>query len=154
MIKQSLILLTLISVSVGTVEAKMYRWTDENGVTVYSQAPPPSGKAKEIKPLPSPKKEAEADKVEPEIAEDNANNTNNDLAAEDTSEEKPSKEEIAASNKIKQENCTAVKHNLQLYENLGQRVVKSKSGLYKRPTEEERQAEIAKNKELMKEYCN
>ncbi|WP_428603431.1 DUF4124 domain-containing protein [Sedimenticola sp.] len=139
-----LLLPLLLAIScIGVAEARMYRWVDENGTTVYSQSPPPSGKAAEIKvhvaPPAPPKSDAtrtpNADEAKPEA-------------------DSPSKEEIAASNKIKSENCTAARYNLNLYTNLGKKLVKTPDGLYKRLTEEERQQKIKDSQNQIKEFCD
>jgi len=123
----------------------MYRWVDENGVTVYSQSPPATGQAEEVKvhtstaaPAPQPTRPGNQD-----------SEAGNDAAIE----EGPSKEEIAESNRIREENCQAARHNLDLYTNLGNKLVKTPDGLYKRLTEEERQTKIQESQRLMEEYC-
>lgn len=43
--------------------AAIYKWVDENGVTHYSESPPPSQKAQEIKPVPSSSPAASKEKT-------------------------------------------------------------------------------------------
>lgn len=132
----------------GVAEARMYRWVDEDGTTVYSQSPPASGEAAEIKINTSttpPGNNAETD----------APATSGSPSQTDTQQpaEGPSKEEIAESDRIKSESCASARHNLDLYSNLGNRLVKTPDGLYKRLTEEERQQKIADSKTQIGEFC-
>ena len=124
-------------------EARMYKWVDKDGVVQYSQTLPPSGEAEEVKPPPKPSAPSQASQPEPEKMEQKSAESDG-----------PTAEEIAESDKIKQENCGIARSNLDLYTNLGRKLVKTPDGLYKRYTEEERQAEIVKAKEAIKEYCN
>ena len=54
---------------------------------------------------------------------------------------------------IRRENCEAAKHNLDLYTNLGRRVVKGPDGKYSRPSEEVRQQRIEEAKKNIEEFC-
>ncbi len=145
MVIRTATLLALTLFVLGTAEARMYRWVDDNGMTVYSQSPPPSGEATEIKVNTST---AAADKKAP---------TNSQPKPEAEPEKKaagPTKAEIEASNKIKADNCKAATNNLSLYENLGNKLVKTPDGLYKRLTEEERQQKIQESKDAIAEFCD
>ncbi|MCW8889481.1 MAG: DUF4124 domain-containing protein [Sedimenticola sp.] len=136
-------ILTLALLFTSAAEARMYRWVDDNGMTVYSQSPPPSGEATEIKVNTStaaPDKKV-ADTPPEQAAKPEAKPTG------------PTKAEIEESNRIKAENCKAATSNLALYENLGNKLVKTPDGLYKRLTEEERQQKIQESKDVMSEFC-
>lgn len=131
----------------GSAEARMYRWVDEDGVTVYSQSPPATGEAQEVKVHASTASPAPA-------ATGDANGpANSDAPSATDQDQGPSKDEIAESNRIKEENCQAARHNLNLYQNLGNKLVKTPDGLYQRLTEEERQEKIQESQRLMDEYC-
>lgn len=130
----------------GITEARMYRWVDEDGTTVYSQSPPASGEAAEIKINTSTS-------APPKSATINGPDTPAPESAEKPSDG-PSKEEIAESNRIKSENCKAARHNLDMYTNLGNKLVKTPDGLYKRLTEEERQQSIRDSQALIEEFCD
>lgn len=146
MVIRAVTLLILTLFWLGAAEARMYRWVDENGVTVYSQSPPVQGQAEEVKVHTSTA--PPASRTSPPDNGKQAD-TGNDPATENG----PSKQEIAESNRIKAENCKAARHNLDLYQNLGNRLVKTPDGLYKRLTEEQRQEKIQQNQDLIKEYC-
>jgi hypothetical protein len=136
-------LLGLALLLVGSAEARMYRWVDDSGMTVYSQSPPPSGEATEIK--------VNTSTAAPPAAPPTEGQTKETTAPEKPTG--PTKAEIEASNKIKDDNCKAATSNLTLYENLGNKLVKTPDGLYKRLTEEERQQKIQESKEGIAEYC-
>lgn len=132
----------------GVAEARMYRWVDEDGTTVYSQSPPPSGEAAEIKINTAPPSPAS------QTATDTAPDSASPESAQNPAAEGPSKEEIAESNRIKAENCAAARSNLDLYTNLGNKLLKTPDGLYKRLTEEERQQKMEESKALIGEFCD
>jgi len=44
----------LASICPGVAGAELYRYVDQDGVTVYSQSPPPTGDADTIRPAPGP----------------------------------------------------------------------------------------------------
>ncbi len=133
---------------IGVADARMYRWIDEDGTTVYSQSPPASGEAAEIKINTSTAPTGNKAEDETPAASDNPSQADTQQPAEG-----PSKAEIAESNRIKSENCASARHNLDLYSNLGNRLVKTPDGLYKRLTEEERQQKIADSKTQIGEFC-
>ncbi len=140
-------LLSLALLFSSAADARMYRWVDDDGMTVYSQSPPPSGEATEIKvntstAAPNAKAAAETQPKQAAAAEP------------EKKESGPTKAEIEESNRIKAENCKAASSNLSLYENLGNKLVKTPDGLYKRLTEEERQQKIQENKDAMSEFCD
>lgn len=124
-------------------EGKSYRWVDETGTTVYSQTKPASGEATEIKTSTSRATPASS-KPTKESAEPDQKS-----ASERVNEAKK-QAEISA---ILEENCENAKHNLNLYQNLGRRLVKMPDGSYDRPTEEERQEKITEAEKQIEEFC-
>ncbi|WP_052761136.1 DUF4124 domain-containing protein [Sedimenticola thiotaurini] len=147
MVIRLLLPLLLVVFWTGAADARMYRWVDENGTTVYSQSPPPSGKATEIKV-----------QVAPPTPPDNASEkqTADDTPAESAADKPadgPTKAQIEESNRIKAENCAAARQNLEIYTNLGNRLIRTPDGLYKRLTEEERQQKIDESKAQVEEFC-
>ena len=138
--------LTLIATTLTA--GKMYRWVDENGVTQYTQIPPPKGDATEVKPPPPPA-------VSPEEAQRKLNAQRQQL--EDLREDrslakqktKEGKEEKAANTK----NCQAARNNLKrLQENPRGRWMQ-KDGQQTRHTDEERQAKIKEAQDQITEFC-
>lgn len=130
--------------------AEMYRWVDENGVTVYSQKPPPSGNARVIRPQagPSAAEVAASRARENQAAERLADDAEDRMKAEEAS--KKDAEEKAR----KAQNCAAARKNLETMSNLGSRMVANEQGEYSRPTMEQRQADIRAAEEEIKRSCN
>ena len=145
------ILLPLVlSISwIGAADARMYRWVDESGTTVYSQSPPVSSEATEVKINTSTSAQANQPASDAQTQADDPAATTTEKPADG-----PSKQQIAESNKIKSENCASARHNLDMYTNLGNRLVKTPDGLYKRLTEEERQQKIEESKAQITEFCD
>jgi len=129
--------------------AETYRWVDENGVTVYSQTPPPGGvQADRIKaPSPPARSPQDAwkglDKQWQEMQD-----------REDT--EKERKVQREADEKLQSEidsNCQAAKHNLQVLESHNRKLIKTPDGEYHRVLPEERQKHIEEARKIIQESC-
>ncbi|MCG8427948.1 MAG: DUF4124 domain-containing protein [Chromatiales bacterium] len=150
MLLRTMVIAGIAALFVTTLgHAKMYRWVDENGTTVYSQSPPPDGKAAtEIKARKYPKPAPAPEKTEDDKEEDNS---------ADAETDKEKKKELARrkaeSDEIKAENCKAARNNLQIYKDIGTRVLKTPDGLYQRLTDEEREKRIKEEKKRVKEFC-
>jgi hypothetical protein len=128
--------------------AKTYRWVDENGVTIYSQTPPPTGDATIIKPPPPPASP-------PDEA---MNNLKRRQAAIDTAKKKKQggdKESVEAENaEIKKKNCEVSRKNLAEITRHPRVRMKMDDGSYKQLSDEERQAEIDKYNKDIEKFCN
>ena len=140
----SIILLLLIWLE--PTLARTYRWVDENGVTIYSQSPPPSGKATIIKaPPPAPatapgetmkKLKARLDAIEE--------------AKKKKNEPKDKENKEADRKEVKKENCQSATENLKTLEQHARIRMKMDDGSYRMLPEEERQAQIEKAKNAMR----
>ncbi len=150
MLSRIMIVIICLASFVTTVEARMYKWVDSEGVTQYSQSPPVSGTAKEIAPPPLPSATRKMQKSTTANADSNVKNA--DKSA--TKEKDASASDIAESEKIRKNNCSIAKSNLDLYTNLGKKLLKTPDGLYKRLTEDERQEKIKQSEESVKEFCS
>lgn len=153
MLSRNLIIFLCLACCTTIVNARMYKWVDDEGITQYSQSPPPKGYAKEIAPPPLPsatRKLNEADKEEPKPE---AKTKPKEATVGSDKQEGPTKKELAESEALRKENCDAVKSNLDLYTNVGNKLIKTPGGLYKRLTEVERQAKLAETNKLVKEFC-
>ncbi len=128
--------------------AKTYRWVDENGVTVYSQSPPKSGRASEIKPPPPPA-------VSPEEARRRLDRQRQRL--EDLREDRALKKEEAQKQRKEQarreNNCAAARGNLKRLIELSRARWKTPDGDYVRLPEQERQKKIETARKQIEEYC-
>ncbi|MFC1601989.1 DUF4124 domain-containing protein [Pseudomonadota bacterium] len=143
-----LILTSLVLTISSPLAAKSYRWVDENGVTVYSQKPPPSGSATEIKPPPPPA-------ISPEEAQrklDAQRQSLEDLR-EDRELKKKESGEKKAEAKRQKSNCKAAQKNLADLISRPHARQKGEDGEYSYVTEEARQKIIAEAKKHIKENC-
>jgi len=138
----------LILITTTLTAGKMYRWVDENGVTQYTQSPPPSGEASEVKPPPPPA-------VSPEEAQRKLNAQRQQLEdlREDRSLAKQKTEESKEEQAFNTKNCQAARNNLKrLQENPRGRWMQ-KDGTQARYSEEERQKKINEAQDQIKEFC-
>ena len=79
--------LLIFAIASTPAKAEVYKWTDENGVTHFSQTPPPPGQDAEIQDLPEHQAGVESD---PSTA-----NTLNDTANEELSAADLRRQELA-----------------------------------------------------------
>ncbi len=146
---QLLAVAVALIVASAQAQAQVYRWVDENGVTIYSQTRPTTGDAVEIitaTPPPSREEATPAKRLDDQIQE---SAEKNDQAESDELK----KEYEAEQARIKKENCQSATYNLKMYQTIGNRIVKLPNGSYKRYTEEERQAKINESEEQIKKFC-
>lgn len=147
--RNSIIILSImLLISLSPAAAKTYRWVDENGVTIYSQTPPPSGKITIIKPpLPpaAPPEEIMKDLKRRQAALDEAKKKKEESGEKEADEAKNAE--------IKKQNCKISRKNLADIERYPRVRMKMDDGSYKQLTDEERQAEIDKYTKDIEEYC-
>jgi hypothetical protein len=129
--------------------AKTYRWVDENGVTQYSQSPPPEGKATIIKPPPKPSTPPDATMKKLKAQLDAINKEKKGNA-----DAKAKADGEAKNAEIKKQNCENAKKNLATLEQSPRIRMKMDDGSYKMLADEERTAQIEKAKENIKKNCN
>jgi hypothetical protein len=128
--------------------ARSYRWVDENGVTIYSQSPPPSGKATIIKSPPPTN--ADPDETMKKLK---ARLDAMEEARKKESEANDKKSSAEKSAEIKKKNCETSKKNLATLEQSPRVKLKTDDGNYKMLPDEERKAEIEKAKQGIEKYC-
>jgi len=142
------LLLALLLTAVPAAPAQVYRWVDENGVTVYSTTPPPSGEVQRIKPPPPPaedpgllqrRMEAQHQAVE-DLLEDR------ELARQQDAEERLRRTTQAS-------NCQAARANLERLSAGGSRLMRQPDGSYLRFSEEERQQRVREAQDQVGRYC-
>ncbi len=145
---------TLLAISIALLisfvaQAKMYRWVDEKGSTVYSQKPPPSGQATEIAPPPPPATNSHEQETQ------RLNKAWQEMQdREEARDEAETKErETAETIKRKQKNCQAARYNLDMLQGSTNRLIKQADGEYKRFTQEEREAQISEVQQKIEEFC-
>ncbi len=149
MFRTGFLILASITLFISTpVAAKSYRWVDENGVTVYSQQPPPSGQVTEIKPPPPPA-------VSPEDAQRKLDAQKQKLTdlREDRELKKKETGEKKAEAKKQKSNCEAAQKNLAGLISRPHARQKESDGEYRYITEEARQKKITDAKKHIQENC-
>ena len=145
----------LITVSLALVLAtaanagNVYKWSDQ-GKVIYSQKPPASDIEFEI---------VFQDKIglKTSVAKVDANSPNSSSNFEERREQRKQSENdkkvMEESNKIKAENCAIAKKNMQSLTSRGQVTVKD-GDIYRKLSEEGRQAKIQETQEQVSEYCS
>lgn len=127
--------------------AAMYKWVDENGEVHYTQTPPPGDiQAETIKPPPDVNTEKAREELQQrqELVE-----KIREQRQEENQKEKLAQQELEK----KRANCDMAKKRLDSYDQPRVRFVQP-DGSRRYATEEERQAQIQKSKEMIKEFCN
>jgi len=145
----------LITVSLALILAtaanagNVYKWSDQ-GRVIYSQTPPASGIEFEI---------VFQNKIgsKTSVAKVDANSPNSSSNFEERREQRKQSENdkkvMEESNKIKAENCAIAKKNMQSLTSRGQVTVKD-GDIYRKLSEEDRQAKIQETQEQVSEYCS
>jgi hypothetical protein len=129
--------------------AELYRWTDADGVTVYSERPPPGAEAIRMKPDPGPSAE-ESQRAEERIRS---------LMEQDfdrREDEKRAAEESAkatAEAETRRANCEAAQANLATLENLGARRLRLPNGESRTLSDDERERYLAETRERIQKNC-
>ena len=121
-----------------TVQAAMYKWTDEKGNVHYSQHPPRDKQYERIKKQKAPPPSSAPTYTTPSFSQDPA-------------DEKVAKE-VAKNKEIRKKNCEAAKNNLRVYS--VHRRVKGQDGLIRVVPWPEREKKMAEAKEQIKEFCD
>lgn len=123
----------------GTVQAKVYKWTDAQGRVHYSATPPAEGRASEVPIAPTPAAAPAQPAAAGEPKPDTANG-----------EQKPAD---AARGEALQQNCEIAKQNLTTLENPANRRFQEagKEPVYY--TDEQRQAKIGEAKKMVTAFC-
>lgn len=141
----SVVLATCLSSA--AVADVVYKWTDTDGRTIYSQTPPPAGidyvvvEQKYATPV-----------TENSGSTSKSLSTSSSPSADNTGDSKTEKERVAESENIKAENCEKARKNLTSLTSRGQVTIKE-GDLYRKLTEEERQEKITENQQMVDEFC-
>ena len=126
----------------------VYKWTEE-GRIIYSQTPPAPGVPFEVV------FEEEIGKTS--VATANSGSSSSSSTFEERREQRKQKEldkeVLEESNKIKAENCAIATKNMESLTSRGQVTVKD-GDVYRKLSEEERQAKIEETEEQVKEFCS
>jgi len=144
--KRLLLSAMLIAVSLSA-HAAFYKWVDANGVTQYSQSPPPSGQYKEMRSsLPPGDSSAERQSAETSPPPQNH-------ATEPTPAAPPDDQELARQQAAREQNCQLAKQRLSQLENHPRIRYKAADGSVRVMSEEEKQAKLMETRNMMNEMC-
>lgn len=124
----------------------VYKWNDE-GRVIYSQTPPAPGIEFEVVYQDETGANTSVAKANTDASDDF------DKRREERIEKKNDKKIQEESNKIKAENCAIASKNMESLTSRGQVTVKD-GDIYRKLTEEERQAKIQETQEQVSEYCS
>lgn len=141
---------TLAALSVSAAQAEMYRWTDDQGRVVYSQTPPPDGRASSTVAAPPAPSAEQVQAAKAKYAKPKESMSDEELAAEQ--EKEASKAKKVDSEKM-EEQCAIARKNLQTMESRPRNSLYSTGGDYKRYTNEEWEAEHQRLQDTLNKYC-
>jgi hypothetical protein len=131
-------------------QAAMYKWTDENGQTVYSQTPPPSGEAVRIRKnaAPDPGQSARARE---ELRKELERSYDKTVEQEQARSKKADEQRERAT---RAKHCESALKNLAIIENLGRRRLRTPDGEYKILSEDDREVRIRETRAQIEKFCD
>jgi len=132
-----------------SVHAGVYRWVDKDGVTVYSQVPPPADvETKKIEPPPPPS-------VTEEEAWQKINQNWGDMRDRvDVKKEQATADAERNDKKQKEEtNCNVARQTIQQLESSEWKRMRTADGKVKRLSSEERDERLREAREMEEKYC-
>jgi hypothetical protein len=128
--------------------AKLYKWVDENGVTQYTQTPPPKGDFSQVKPPPKPAVDPQRAQDKLEIRLDAFQQRRDDAA-----KSKAEADKQAAERAEKAAKCKKARKNLTFLQSHARVRTTDKDGNATLLPEEKRQEKIKTANEAIKKYC-
>ncbi len=141
-----ILLVSSLSLYGHNVLAEMYKWIDDEGNTHYTQSPPPGDiQAKKIKPPPKIDSTQAVEQLQHRQKQLEESRIQRNKTAEQKREKQRELEKQRAE-------CEQAKARLASYERPRVNLL-DKDGNPTRATEEQRQAELARSKELVKQLC-
>lgn len=128
------------------VQAAMYKWVDKDGITHYSQEPPPPGiQGKTIAPPP----EVNTSAAQKKLQDTEETLDKNLKQRQDQAKEQQKKQQEM---QAKKEACDQARTRLHSFQNPRVNFV-DKDGTRRRATEEERQRELGKARAYIDKNC-
>lgn len=149
MLLTSVIIASTLALSTNIQAGKFYKWEDENGVTHYTETPPPNAQSTTVRTQGKDPKNAEQAKAK---LTEQRNALTEAIADKNAAGKKSTVE--AENEKIKKGNCETAKNNLKMLEEHSRIREKGEDGEYIAIGEEKRQARIKTAKERIKEFCS
>ena len=126
--------------------AELYRWVDENGVTQYSDKPPPAGTPVETMEV----RTAPADPAAAEALEETIENV--DALRDERIKAEAAKQLAKEEQAVKEENCRRARARLASY-SVPNALIAQEDGSRTRVDEETRQRETQVALEMIEKYC-
>jgi hypothetical protein len=127
--------------------AGMYKWTDEQGNVHYSQQPPRDKQYERMKVDKAPRSASTPPASSSSTGTSGGSQTSGESSGSTTVED-----ELAKNAEIRKKNCEAAKKNLQVFQVY--RRVKGEDGKIRVVTEKEREEQIQRSKEAIREFCD
>ena len=127
----------------SAMATQLYKWVDENGVTQFSQQPPPDSQYQRMNVAPVPELGAPA-QPNPPVTSDSSEPATNDVS--------PAVDEAAAKAEL-EAYCASQRNRLTTMENNPRLSRTLPDGTVERIGEDERQAMIAETRSDLQKYC-
>ena len=137
-----------LAFATGIVQAKVYKWVDENGVTQYTQYPPPKGDSTEVSvpDAPSASPDEQRKDLQNRLEAFNKRRDERIRQEQETAEQRAEREKLAA-------DCQRVRDELATIRN-NPRVLEETEDGPVRMTEERRQERISLAEQQLKDFCS
>jgi len=137
-----------IALFTGPASAAMFKWKDADGKIQYGQHPPAGVEAARIRADSSPKHAPATRKPLQDQLKELEERQQQQQAAE-------AEAELEKKNAgIRKQNCANARANITRLGYGGNRLAAMPDGSYKRLTEAEKQQQLKKNQEAVKEFCD
>lgn len=127
----------------SAAQAGMYKWTDEQGNVHYSQSPPRGQEYEKMKVDKAPRPSGTTATPQGTADSQTTGQSDGPGTVED---------EVAKNAEIRKKNCDAAKKNLQVFQVY--RRVKGEDGKIRVVSEKEREEQIQRSKEAIREFCD
>ncbi|WP_126453965.1 DUF4124 domain-containing protein [Sulfuriflexus mobilis] len=128
--------------------ATLYKWVDENGITQYTQTPPPKGDFSQVTPPPKPAVDPQQVQSELEKRLEGFQERRENEAKAKAEADKKAAEQAEQAAK-----CEQARKNLTFLQTHPRIRAIDKDGKATQLAEEERQARITQANEAIKQYC-
>ena len=146
--KKALLLGAMLIASSLTVHAALYKWVDENGITQYTQTPPPFSRYQEMHltpPAGHSGPEHQQVETKPEKQNDLATSAKN--APQDDQKQ-------AEQQEAREQNCRLAQQRLPQLENHARMRYTAADGSIHVMSEDEKQAKLVETRAMIAETCH
>lgn len=145
---KSLSLLALL-LTVTTLQAQVYRWVGEDGITVYSTTPPASGKAEQIKPPPLPSEDPDTFRRRSEARRQAVDDF---LEDQELAQQQEAKER--AHRALQASNCRTARSNFEQWNRGTHHLIRQPDGSVIAISREEGSRRLREAQRQVDRYCN